>query len=306
MYDPDDGEAEIVVVTDNLDDINNINGIETGNSEIDVRGDNVSADVTLTVNRNETDGNTTRDLTASEIDPDIPILIHGLSIEPCRLDESYGPESPTSMYVDKGCSGVFTYKGRVGTCSNTDEFNGDKKKVCFIDKYEIGRGGKVLGLHNPNLVLINDLSENENCQLPGSYGINDHNTMFTSKGCQGEFRYGSMFGYCRDTGHDGTTTKTFCPIGKVERMNGSYQGLRTRSIDFYRDEVSGNCRGDEVMHDLKFRDKNMLEISGLCDAKYKWGSYLGRCKSFRTEEPTACPIDDIWHFDGTNLGLVPE
>lgn len=280
-----------------MDDINNTRYLREDDSNVVMQGRGEGS-INITSIESENDGNTTQILAA--IDPNVPVLIRQLSLKPCALDVSYGVESPTSMYVKRGCSGIFTYKGRVGACQNAAS---DTKTTCPIDKYEIREGGKIIGLQPAKLELIEDTSFNENCKHPDSYGIKDFNHIYTSKGCQGNFRYGSMFGPCNDTGDPTTTTKTFCPIGKMERVNGVLQGVRQRSLGYVREEVSGNCN-PEIKDNLKFKDPDTLIIDGFCDAKYIWGPYLGRCKSFTDLTHNICPIGKLWKINNHNVGLV--
>ena len=242
------------------------------------------------------------------VDPNIISLVQQTGVVKCEKGSTYDIIDDSKMWVDNGCRGLFTYKGKVGQCLSREDGQGNQKVMCPIGSNIVDPDKKLMGLVDPEFEFLKDYSDGK-C-VNGSYGLVNMKNMYVDKGCKGLFRYGPAFGYC--VSHN--NQKKVCDIGRTqddpEYEENDYRpmkkiGLFSRNPKAKSSDAISSCEfGDDDNPNYNIEGDN-LAVWGGCGGNFRWSEYKGDCYSGAGK--SLCPIGStVKDSQDRDIGLVIE
>lgn len=234
--------------------------------------------------------NPSTDIPIPDVNPNVPELIRDLSINNHTCKNNTGSTSSQSMYVENGCEGIFTFKGKIGYCGGYPVNQVSSEVSCPIGSLIDDVSGNVKGLIDPKIELVKDYSNNKKCSQ-GHYGLVNYNNMFVDNGCNGIFRIGSLIGEC---GSKTSTGKVTCPIGYTTTgPDGNQIGLKYYPYEFNSSQQKNlsTCQSDIYNKNYGLQDKNTFYTTQDCSGTFNWGNQLTAYCHGEYDTRVTCPVN---------------
>ena len=242
---------------------------------------------------------TTRDMVEDDIDPNKIYLMHQISTNPCKYNESYGLDHTNNhMWVNNDCRATFFYKNKIGYCGTYNNV----KRYCPLDRAQLDFEKKISGFVERKINLVGSGNDKlKDCE--GKYGFLGINDMYVTDHCDGRFQIGSLYGACTSSNGE----KAVCPLGRtIKDQYNINQGLFVYPVWVTHEITPETClknedEPDEVVNYGVTDQGNKFWVDKGCKGKFSLFMLSGHCKSDggRVE----CPIGHTEKINGEKMGL---